>query len=532
MTSNISKIINKLIDISKVDHKKEYSRISKLHKYWSRKPWFVIEKYIDKYSKKGDSVLDPFCGSGIIGAEAVLKERNFIGYDLNPVATFISENTLENDFQTDAFNDEFKRLEKAIKEKLMSLYEVGDEYCVYAILGAKNEKPYNCVLGDYSFGKKKKVNLAKKILNPNVSFPKNLWFPDKEFPKKFYKDRFSYKGIKNVSDMFTKRNLLALAILFNEINKSNFKYKKLFLLGFTNTLLHVSKLKAENVRPLSVNNYWVPDDYIEENVWWRFADRVKNIRIAKESMAKRKEDYGIKHLGQFRIHNESSLKMKGVKSGSVNYVFTDPPYGEAVQYSELSFVWNCWLEKNFNIKEEVIINPVQNKGFNEFNKQMESFISETHRVLKDGGYFTLCFQNKDVKIWLGIVKLIKDYNFKLVDIDIFDTFGNPYNKNWAKFSPKSDFYVTFQKNKGQGVAKKSEKIYSENIVKEIVAHLEEKNGIVFDLNKGYDLFVAITISKLFASNSMLDNSNKLNLKDIILMFSNIIKNGNLQERLF
>lgn len=531
MSPNVKKIVNKLIDINKIDHKKEYSRISRLHKYWSRKPWFVIERYIDEYSKKGDLVLDPFCGSGIIGAEAVLKGRNFVGYDLNPVAVFISENTLENNFDSKVFQKEFKILEEVVRDKVMSLYKMNGGYCIYAIPGKKNKKDYNCVLGDYNFNNKKKIKLSDSKLTPKISIPKNLWFPDKEFPEKFYKDRFSYKGVKKVSDMFTKRNLVALAILFQEIKKLDLRYKKLFLLAFTNTLLHVSKLKAENVRPLSVNNYWIPDDYIEENVWWRFADRAKNIKLAKESVVKRKKDYGISHLGEFNLHNKSSLKMKDIKDDSISYILTDPPYGEAVQYSELSFIWNCWLEKEFNIKDEVIINPVQKKGYKEFNKQIESFVGEAHRVLKNGGYFTLCFQNKDIRIWLGIVQLIKDYNFKLVDIDVFDTFGNPYNKNWAKFSPKSDFYVTFQKTNEKMKAGEVETIYPERIIKDIVTHLEGKNKKVLDLNKGYDLFVAITISEIFRKNTVLDND-KLSLKDIILMFSNFIKNGNLQERLF
>ena len=45
----------------------------------------------------------------------------------------------------------------------------------------------------------------------------------------------------------------------------------------------------------------------------------------------------------------------------VDYIFTDPPYGEAIQYSELSYVYNAWIENDYDIDEEVIINPCQNK---------------------------------------------------------------------------------------------------------------------------------------------------------------------------
>ncbi len=89
MSLTISQIVKNLVDVNDIKHDRQYSRVAKLHKYWSRKPWFVIDQYIEKYSKKNHVVLDPFCGSGIIGLQSVLANRNFIGYDLNPFAVFL-----------------------------------------------------------------------------------------------------------------------------------------------------------------------------------------------------------------------------------------------------------------------------------------------------------------------------------------------------------------------------------------------------------------------------------------------------------
>lgn len=46
---------------------------------------------ISKITSVGDTVLDPFCGSGTTGTEAVRLGRNFIGIDTNPVAILITE---------------------------------------------------------------------------------------------------------------------------------------------------------------------------------------------------------------------------------------------------------------------------------------------------------------------------------------------------------------------------------------------------------------------------------------------------------
>ncbi len=524
MSLTLPQIVNNLIDINAIGYDRKYSRVAKLHKYWSRKPWFVIDRYIQKFSKENDLVLDPFCGSGIIGLQSILAGRNFIGYDLNPFAVFLTQNSLNISYDQALLEKEFRMIEKAVRKKIMSLYKIKDKYILYTILGKKNEKDYNAIIANENFQNKEKVTLSKNKIKPNIKFPENLNYPDKDFPSKFYKDRFSYKGVRRVSDMFSKRNLLSLALLYNTINNLSLKNKKLFVLAFTNTLLHVSKLKAENVRPLSVNNFWIPDDFIEENVWWRFVDRVNNVKMAKEVIAEKASQNQISKP-RSKLYNKSSLKMSEVKPSSINYLITDPPYGDTIQYSELSYIWNCWLNKEFNIDKEVIINPVQNKGINEYYNQLVSFISEVRRVLKKNAYFTLAFQNKDLKIWINLAELIRDNGMELVDISSYDTFGSPYNKNWAKFSPKSDFYVTF-KNRRNKIKTSSKKVaYPNEIADEIIKYLGENNGKLFNLNKAYDLFVGVVISKIFDGSQVADYE-KLNIESITNLFQKATQHQN------
>lgn len=519
MSLTISQIVKNLVDVNDIKHDRQYSRVAKLHKYWSRKPWFVVDQYIDRYSKKGDVVLDPFCGSGIIGLQSVLADRNFIGYDLNPFAVFLAKNSMDISYDQSSFEDEFLQIEQAIRGKIMPLYMTKDKYILYTILGKKNSKDYNAVIADDSFSNKQKVSLSQEELEPTIKFPKSLKYPDMDFPKKFYKDRFSYKGVKRVSDMFTKRNLFALATLHTTINSLPLKNRDLFMLAFTNTLLHVSKLKAENVRPLGVNNFWIPDDFIEENVWWRFVDRVNNVKIAKEVISEKASRNKVSKPVS-KIYNKSSLKMTEIKPSSVNYLITDPPYGDTIQYSELSYIWNCWLEKEFEIENEVIINPVQNKGVNEYYDQLTAFIGEAKRVLKKDSYFTLAFHNKDLKIWISLAKLIRDHGMELVDISSYDTFGSPYNKNWAKFSPKSDFYVTFANSQKKAPVAGKKAVYPDEIATEIVKCLGKNDDRLFNLNKAYDLFVSVVISKIFDGYQVVDHE-KLSIENITSLFRGV-----------
>jgi DNA modification methylase len=503
-------------------YNREYNKIAKIHKYWSRKPWYVIEHLINKYSLPSQIVLDPFCGSGAIGLEAVLNNREFIGYDLNPVAVFVSKNTLDLEFDAAQFDEETAMIEKSVKSQIMKLYEIpNSNLFIRYLLPGKHGKPYNCVATDSNFGNKQNLTVGDDLLKKHFAIPDKYTFPDMNFPEKFYKDRFSYKGVKRVSDMFSSRNLLALAILFDYLHNANLKCLDLFSLAFTNTLLHVSKLKAENVRPLSVNNYWIPDDYIEENVIWRFFDRVQNVRRAKLLIEERRKFNCADGSVVSKIYNKSSVKLAEIEDQSIDYILTDPPYGDAIQYSELSYIWNCWRQKEFKIKDEVIINPVQNKGISEFHDQLSIFISNAKRVLKPDAYFTLCFQNKELKIWLGIINSVKNAGFDLCDLEVYDTFGSPYNKYWAKFSPKSDLYATFR-NVSVRSCRERGTIKPYELIQNIVKYMNDTS--TFDLNKGYDLFVMAMIRAVFANQSV-SEIETLDLKKIVSMFESEQPNG-------
>ncbi len=50
----------------------------------------IARALLDSYTSAGDTVLDPFCGSGTLLVEALTRDRHSIGVDIDPVAAFVA----------------------------------------------------------------------------------------------------------------------------------------------------------------------------------------------------------------------------------------------------------------------------------------------------------------------------------------------------------------------------------------------------------------------------------------------------------
>ena len=99
-----------------------------MHKYWGRKPHNVVSDYILNFTKPGDTVLDPFMGSGVVVIESLKHDRKAIGIDLNPMACFITENTI-NKVDLEDFEKTFVQIYEKNYKKFIELYDTKCPKC-------------------------------------------------------------------------------------------------------------------------------------------------------------------------------------------------------------------------------------------------------------------------------------------------------------------------------------------------------------------------------------------------------------------
>ncbi len=90
--SVVSKAIKQKIEDSSWDYRGEFTKAYThgFHSYPAMMIPQVARRLILEYSNEGDSLLDPFCGSGSVLVEAKLNKRYSFGIDLNPLAILIA----------------------------------------------------------------------------------------------------------------------------------------------------------------------------------------------------------------------------------------------------------------------------------------------------------------------------------------------------------------------------------------------------------------------------------------------------------
>ena len=74
--------------------KANYS-VHKIGEYPSKIRPIVFAHIVERFSDKGDVILDPFAGSGTVAVEAKLQGRNSISYDINPNAIELTQKKLD-----------------------------------------------------------------------------------------------------------------------------------------------------------------------------------------------------------------------------------------------------------------------------------------------------------------------------------------------------------------------------------------------------------------------------------------------------
>jgi DNA modification methylase len=207
-------------------------------------------------------------------------------------------------------------------------------------------------------------------------------------------------GIRKVSDFYTRRNLHACAAIWDAISKlPNARIRQALAFACTNTFWHATRMRRFNVkggmRPLTGTLY-VPQISAECNVFQVLDHKIEDLKRFYAEIKSHPAD-------NFALVQGSATKLKAVTNDSIDYIFTDPPFGGNIYYSDCAIIWEGWLNSFTAEEHEIHFNRVRKpenggKTREKYAVLVRESYQEMYRVLKPGRWASIVFNNSDDEV--------------------------------------------------------------------------------------------------------------------------------------
>jgi DNA modification methylase len=422
----------------------------KSHKYWGRKPANVVAQYIEFFSDPGDVILDPFSGSGVTVVEGARLQRSTIGYDLNPFAVSLARAMLTPPSPT-AFQSAAHHVIETVERAISHLYTTRCDACeqpaTVRSIGycgdQMKEVRYRCSRCRHSASRAPTSEdfalAAERVLIPEGA-------PDADILFGWEMQKLKRRGVTRWSDLFTHRNFVSAAHLRQAILAiDDSECRDWLMLSLTASLAQFTKMIADfsgdaGGPSWKINCYWMPNKWQELNPIWYFENRInKSIEAGRDLIA---------NGAPFTLGKVEKIDSRHMPLAdeSVDYIFTDPPYGgEGIQYGELSLLWCLWLSEQQDLQSEIAFNPHRKLDQEHYAQGLRSVFLECFRVLKPGKWMTVTFANKDPVVWDGLMSACRSAGFTLVTAAPMKRSAPSLTETTMHTAPKADLVLSFEK---------------------------------------------------------------------------------------
>ncbi|MBI3468540.1 MAG: hypothetical protein HY000_36525, partial [Planctomycetes bacterium] len=189
----------------------------------------------------------------------------------------------------------------------------------------------------------------------------------------------------------------------------------------------------------SIYRYKVAQRPVELQLWEQFAKRVDRLIEAKwETNHLIGDFYRDDETAIFR-HCSATRLEEWIKPGSVDYVYTDPPYGGHIAYLDLSTMWTAWL--GFTISaddraDEIIEGGELRKSAEDYNQLMRSALAQISNSLKTGGWASIVFAHRDTTYWEILTEAARSAGLEYVNTAV-----QPVGVVWSMHKKKNPLRV-------------------------------------------------------------------------------------------
>ncbi|MGO8746113.1 MAG: DNA methylase [Thermoguttaceae bacterium] len=285
------------------------------------------------------------------------------------------------------------------------------------------------------------------ILDRIGSMPLPAEIPTNRFPieQMYHGSRIEPKGFTNIHHFFLPRAAHSLAALWRKANNCpDARTRHMLLFCVEQAIWGMSVLNRYGPLHFSQVNrylsgvYYVASQHAECSPWYILDGKLE--RLAKAFQV------GVA-MPNFAFLNTGTAACMGLPDQSVDYVFSDPPFGENIYYADLNFLVESWHRVATNTASEAIVDKFKNKGLPEYQHLMQRCFQEYCRVLKPGRWMTVVFHNSRNAVWNAIQEAMQAAGFVVADVRTLDKQQGSY-RQVTSTAVKQDLVISAYKPNG------------------------------------------------------------------------------------
>ena len=194
-----------------------------------------------------------------------------------------------------------------------------------------------------------------------------------------------------------------------------------------------------NQTGLALNGvYYVPSISSEVSPWYNFESKLaRMVKVFREKYV----------FPNTAIVSTGSAAKMLVPDHSIDYIFTDPPFGENIYYADLNFLVESWHRVWTNAGPEAIIDQAKHKALVDYQRLMAACFTEYFRVLKPGRWMTVVFHNSRNNVWTAIQEAMNAAGFIIADVRTLDKQQRSY-RQVTSTAVKQDLIISAYKANG------------------------------------------------------------------------------------
>lgn len=185
--------------------------------------------------------------------------------------------------------------------------------------------------------------------------------------------------------------------------------------------------------------FYVPSQIAEADPFKAYENKLKRLISA----------FSQKHAvaGSSMVSTGTAAKL-ALDDSTIDYIFTDPPFGENIYYADLNQIIESWHGVFTDVGAEAIIDRVREKGLREYQVLIRRSFSEYFRVLKPGRWMTVVFSNSRASVWNAIQLALQQAGFVVAEVTALDKKQGSFKQVTSTNAVKQDLVISAYKPNG------------------------------------------------------------------------------------